>query len=164
MNDTALTRRALLRGAAALTAVAILPLPALAAERAVTGDAAAAAEPAVRATVDLDALSEAEQETATKFCWLAAALMTDDELAAVLGSAYDATELDPNLDFDGLMAAIGGEERMLVLRGRRFTGSLPLELTDERKAAGVLVGLGFVRALHVETFAKAHAMAMEIAA
>jgi hypothetical protein len=177
VNDNTLTRRALLRGAAAVTAAAVLPLPALAAEPAMADDAAAALEPpattggmiglssptvpAAYPAVDLDSLSEAEHATATAFCWLAAALMTDDEMMAVLAAVYSATETDPNLDFGGLLTAIGGEERMQAIRGRRVTGSLPIEFSDERKAAGVLVGLGFVRDMPADLFDRFHARRLE---
>jgi hypothetical protein len=167
--DNILTRRAALRAMAttgvALAAAAALPaLPALAAEPAnkvvVNNFIAPIAGPAARSTVDLDSLTEAEHDTALAFCGLAGVLLTDDEAAATLAAACYASDADPNLDFDGLLTAVDGERLMLGLRDRRATEAR-LRLTDERRMAGVLVGLGFVRGMPSDLFDLVHARRLE---
>jgi hypothetical protein len=172
MSEHTLTRRALLQGAAVVTAAVVLPLPALAAEYVgvntevvvnASGEVATNSLPTTytaRATVDLDSLTEAEHETALAFCGLAGVLMTDDEATAALAAAYYAMETDPELDFDGLLTAVDGERLMLGLRDRCATEER-LHPTDERRMAGVLVGLGFVRGMPSDLFDLVHARRLE---
>jgi hypothetical protein len=151
MIDTTLTRRALLRGAAAVTAAAILPLPALAAGPDVVDDDVTVSTIASiegSPTVDLAALTDEEWGTAVRFCMYFGAGLPDDAIAATLHRYRDLEDVDVE---DALALHRSCDHQAIV--GRKWH-----DLPVERQAAGLLLGLGIVRALPVETFAEAHAM------
>jgi hypothetical protein len=156
MIVTTLTRRSLLKGAAAVTAATLLPLLALAAAPDVVVDdvtVSTIASIEESPTVDLERLTDEEWETAVLICVFYGAGLSDDAIAATL-HRYRGLE---DVDVEDALALHRSCDREAIV-GRRF-GELP----PERQAAGLLLGLGIIRALPVETFAKAHAMAMETA-
>jgi hypothetical protein len=147
MNEHTLTRRALLRGAAAVTAAAILPLPALAAEPDVTGYAVGTiASIEESPTVDLAALSPEEWDTVGLFCIFFGAGLPDEAVASTL-SRYRTPE-DVDLE-DALNLRDECDRRAVV--GRKWD-----ELPAERQIAGLLLGLGIVQGLEPRQFAHIH--------
>jgi hypothetical protein len=148
------TRRRALQAGAALVAAAALPaLPALAAEPDdVAGHVMATLEPpvvalAARPTVDLAALSAEEWDTAGLFCVFFGAGLSNEAVAATLWRYRAPEDVDVE-DALALYRVCDGE----AIVGRRFH-----ELPVERKAAGLLLGLGIVQGLEPREFADLHA-------
>jgi hypothetical protein len=157
MIDTTLTRRSLLKGAAAMTAAAVLPLPALAVEDDGGSTVAAIEEPP---TVELPAgparpwpaceadCTTAEIQAIAIFARGAAALMTDAEVERVAARILEAEDLFV-LDEEEVYALVRAFVRRRPRRDRFVQGDV------KREAAALAVALSLAASDTREEFARA---------
>jgi hypothetical protein len=142
-----LTRRSLLKGAAAMTAAAILPLPALAAGPAdATG--CAVAEPARPWPACEADCTTVEIQAIAIFARGAAALMTDAEVERVAARILQAEDLFV-LDEQEVYALVGACVRRRRRRDRFVQGDV------KREAAALAVALSLAAGDTREEFARA---------